>query len=36
MSVDGVFSGEEYTAKFNLDVLVDTGVVHALVVTAKL
>ena len=36
MSVDGVFSGEEYMATFNLDVLMDTGVVHALVVMADL
>ena len=36
MSVDGVFSGEEYMATFNLDLLVDTGVVHALVVTTDL
>ena len=31
----GVFSGEECTETFNLDVLTVTGVVHALVVTAE-
>ena len=36
VSADGVFSGEEYTGIFNLDVLMDTGVVHALVVTVEL
>ena len=35
VSVCGVFSGEEDTATFKLDVLVSPGIVHALVVKVK-
>ena len=36
VSAYGVFSGKEYMGTFTLDVLMDTDVVQALVVTAKL